>query len=150
MFMVYLCLVSIILPPFVSSKISLIFFGGKTYLNGQHIVEAPNNGNIKDAIVNGHIKGLKLIIVKTLTLQERITLGKLLKKSNDKLIKLEERKMKRLEDREDELEKLLKQEEQRPKDLTNENEVPQETISHKKFMLEQNNILEVDGVGGDS
>lgn len=105
---------------------------------------------IFSAIVNGHIKGLKLIIVKTLTLQERITLGKLLKKSNDKLIKLEERKMKRLEDCEDELEKLLKQEEQRPKDLTNENEVPQETISHKKFMLEQNNILEVDGVGGDS
>lgn len=101
-------------------------------------------------IVSGHTKGLKLIIVKTLTLQERIILGELLKKSNDKLIELEERKIKRLEDREDELEKLLKQGEQRLKDLTNENEVPQETISHEKFRLEQNNILEVDGVGGDS
>jgi len=72
--------------------------------------------------VNGHTKGLKLIIVKTLTLQERITLGERLKKSNDKLTKLEEKKVKRLEDRENDLEKLFKGEEyQRPKDLINEN-----------------------------
>lgn len=25
-------------------------FGGKTYLNGQYIVEAPDNGNIKDGM----------------------------------------------------------------------------------------------------
>ncbi|XP_060868072.1 uncharacterized protein LOC132943211 [Metopolophium dirhodum] len=155
MFAVYLCLVSVILPLFVSSRISLIYFGGKTYLNGQHIVEAPDNENIKDEIVNGHTKGMKLVIVKTLTLQERITLGERLKESNDKLTKLEEKKMKRLEDRENDLEKLFKgEEEQRPKDLTNETNVPQETISRKKFinkeMPEQNNITEVDGVEDDS
>jgi len=105
--------------------------------------------------VNGHTKELKLVIVKTLTLQERITLGEQLKKSNDKLIKLEEIKVKRLEDRENELEKLIKGEEkQRPKDLINENKVPQETIRRKKFIVkempEPNNITGVDGVGGDS
>lgn len=105
--------------------------------------------------MNGYTKGLKLVIVKTLTLQERITLREQLKKANDKLTKLEEIKMKRLEDRENDLEKLIKgEEEQRPKDLTNENKVPQKTIRRKKFIVkempEPNNITEVDGVGGDS
>lgn len=68
MLAVYLCLISV-LTPLVSSKwvtiyyfhnirvkiilnfrISLLSFGGKTYLNGQYIVEAPDNGNIKDGI----------------------------------------------------------------------------------------------------
>lgn len=106
-------------------------------------------------IVNGHTKGLKLIIVKTLTLHERLNLREQLKQSNDKLTQLEEKKVKRLEDRENELEKLFKdKEEQRPKDLTNENKVPRETISRKKFIVkkrpEQNNITEVDGMEGDS
>ncbi|XP_003241900.1 uncharacterized protein LOC100573202 [Acyrthosiphon pisum] len=147
MIAVYLCLVSVILSPFVSSKISLISFGGKTYLNGQYIVEAPDNGNIADGIVNGLTKGLKLVIVKTLTLQERITLGERLKKSNDELSEMEEKKLKRLEDRENDLEKLFKgEEEQRPNYLTNENKVS--TISRKKFIVkempEPNNITEVD------
>lgn len=65
MFAIYLCLISV-LAPFVSSKwvkiynfhntrvkiilifrVTLMSFGGKTYLNGQYIVEAPDNGNIK-------------------------------------------------------------------------------------------------------
>jgi len=95
--------------------------------------------------VNDLTKGLNLIIIKTLTFQERINLGERLKKSNDRLTKLEEKKMKILEDREDDLEKLLKGvEEQRPEDLTDENKVPLETIGRKKFIVkempEQNNI----------
>jgi len=31
-------------------RISLIYIGGKTYLNGQYEVKAPDNGSIKDGI----------------------------------------------------------------------------------------------------
>jgi len=106
-------------------------------------------------IVNGHTKGLKLIVVKTLTIQERLALGEQLKKSNDKLTQMEEEKMKRLEDRENELEEMLKREkEERLENLTNENQDPQETMSHKiiivKEIPKQTQITEVDGLEGDS
>ncbi|KAL5243504.1 hypothetical protein ACI65C_010914 [Semiaphis heraclei] len=155
MFTIYLCLVSVILAPIVSSKISLLSFGGKTYLNGQYVVKTPDNVNIKDEIVNGNAQGKELVIVKELTLKERLTLVKRLKASNDILTQLEEEKVKRLEDHEDELEKLLKREEkERLKNLRNENKVPQKTLRRKKFIVkkmpEQNKITEVDGVEGES
>ncbi|XP_022180044.1 uncharacterized protein LOC111040429 [Myzus persicae] len=138
MFTIYFCLVSVILAPLVSSKISLISLGGKTYLNGQFEVKAPDNGSIKDGIVNGHTKGLKLIIEKILTLQERLALLERLKKSNDKSTQMEKERMKILEDREDELERLVKgEEEQRLNNLINENKVPQEAISRKKFIVKE-------------
>ncbi|KAF0753804.1 Uncharacterized protein FWK35_00035800 [Aphis craccivora] len=148
MFAIYLCLISV-LAPFVSSKVTLMSFGGKTYLNGQYIVEAPDNGNIKDGIVNGRTLGLKLNIIKPLTFQERLILLEQLKTSNDMLSQLEREKVKRLEDREKELDKLFKEEiEQR---LENENKLPQETIVLKKFeeMPDQNKITEVNGVEGN-
>lgn len=100
-------------------------------------------------IVNGRTRGLKLNIIKTLTFQERLILLEQLKTSNDMLSQLEMEKVKRLEDRENELDKLFKGEvEQR---LENENKVPHETISYKKFeeMPYQNKITEVNGVEGN-
>ncbi|XP_026820035.1 uncharacterized protein LOC113558719 [Rhopalosiphum maidis] len=151
MLAVYLCLISV-LTPFVSSKISLLSFGGKTYLNGQYIVEAPDNGNIQDGIVNGYTQKLKLNIIKSLTLPERLILVDQLKKSNDILSQREAENVKRLEDRENELDKLFKGEEQQQlKNLTND-EVPQEAISHGKFeeMPGRNKITEVKGVEDNS
>ncbi|CAH1721272.1 unnamed protein product [Aphis gossypii] len=148
MFAIYLCLISV-LAPFVSSKVALMSFGGKTYLNGQYIVEAPHNGNIKDGIVNGRTRGLKLNIIKTLTFQEKLILLEQLKASNDMLSQQEMERVKRLEDREKELDKLFKGGVKQR--LEKENEVPQETVSHKKFeeMSDQNKITEVNGVEGD-
>lgn len=88
--------------------------------------------------MNGHTKGLKLIIEKILTLQERLALLERLKKSNDKSTQMEKERMKILEDREDELERLVKgEEEQRLNNLINENKVPQEAISRKKFIVKE-------------
>jgi len=105
--------------------------------------------------VNDHTQRLKLIIVKKLTLDERLALGERLKTSNDILTQLEEKKVKRLEHREDELEKLLKrEEEERLKNSTNKNKVPQKTLRHKKFFAkeipEQNTITKIDSVEGES
>jgi len=99
--------------------------------------------------VNGRTLGLKLNIIKPLTFQERLILLEQLKTSNDMLSQLEREKVKRLEDREKELDKLFKEEiEQR---LENENKLPQETIVLKKFeeMPDQNKITEVNGVEGN-
>jgi len=82
---------------------------------------------------------MKLVIVKELTLNDKLALGERLKASNDILTQLEKEKVKRLEDRENELEKLLKnEEEERLKNLRNENKIPQETLRHKKFIVKKN------------
>uniref|UniRef100_A0A2S2PJX2 Uncharacterized protein n=1 Tax=Schizaphis graminum TaxID=13262 RepID=A0A2S2PJX2_SCHGA len=151
MLAIYLCLIGV-LTPFVSSKMSLLSFGGKTYLNGQYIVEALDNGNIKDGIVNDYTQKLKLNIIKTLTLPERLVLAEQLKKSNDILSQREAENVKRLEDRENELDKLFKgEEEQQLKNLTND-VVPQEAINRGKFekMTGRNKITRVKGVEGNS
>lgn len=89
---------------------------------------------------------------RSLTLPERLILGEQLKKSNDILSQREAENVKRLEDRENELDKLFKGEEkQQLKKLTND-EVPQEAISHGKFeeMRGQNKITEAKGIEGNS